>query len=77
MFGSRFFWRSVSTLVEVSKVAISCGIAEHQVRLADEHGKIIAAVLLGVLSDLGIAPQEQEVRIAVRRHLLLVSGEPV
>lgn len=62
-------------LTEVCKTAIACGIAERQVKLAEQHGAIIARVIVGVLGDLGVRQGDPEVRVAVRKHLALVSGE--
>lgn len=61
--------------VEVSKVAIACGIAERQIKLAEDHGRLIAQVISGVLGELGVDQQETNVRTVVRKHLMLVSGD--
>lgn len=60
-------------LVRVCAEAIKCGIAERQVKLAEEQGALIAQVLRGVIADLGLADDER-VPAIVRRHLALVSG---
>jgi hypothetical protein len=59
-------------LAEVCRTAIACGIAERQVRIAEEQGRLIAQVIAGVLGDLGIEQDSPEVRKTVRRHLALV-----
>ena len=59
-------------LVAVCATALKCGIAERQVKLAEQHGRLIAEVIRGVLSDLGVA-EEPDVGKVVRRHLKLVS----
>lgn len=59
-------------LVKVCKEAISVGIAERQVRLAEQTGQILAQVLKATLADpeLGLAPALQEVALrVVSRHL--------
>ena len=61
-------------LVDVCRVAIAAGVAERQVRLAEEQGKQIAAVILGVLQDLGVQGRE-EVPSLVRKHLVLVTKD--
>lgn len=38
------------------KMAVDAKIAERQVRLAEEHGRLVADVIRGALSDLGIDP---------------------
>ena len=60
-------------LVLVCRTAIAAGIAERQVRLAEETGKMIADVIKAVLKDLGVAnhPKANE---TVRKHLSLVAG---
>ncbi len=60
-------------LVRVCAVATSCGIAERQVQIAEEQGKLIARVISGVLSDLGVSLERQDVRVAVSRRLVQVS----
>jgi hypothetical protein len=57
----------------VAKACIECGIAERQIKLAEEQGELIARVLQGVLSDLGV-DDKPEVREVVRRHLTLVAA---
>jgi hypothetical protein len=61
-------------LVDVCRTAIACGIAERHVRLAEEQGKMIAGVISGVLSDLGVDRDAEEVRESMRKHLMLAAG---
>lgn len=61
--------------VEVCRVAIQCGLAERQVQIAEEQGRLIGEVLLATLADLGIDRNEMDVRLALRRRLLLAAGE--
>lgn len=61
-------------LVEVCKTAIACGLAERQVRLSEEYGRLIARVVMGVLGDLGVDVTSANAREAVRRHLTLVAS---
>jgi hypothetical protein len=60
-------------LVDACKTAIAAGIAERQVRVAEETGQMIATVIRGVLGDLNLtADQQRIVPSLVRRHLSLV-----
>lgn len=61
-------------LTEVCKTAIAAGIAERQVKLAEQHGHLIADVLRKVLADpeLGLTDAQRKVVPTVaRRHLSL------
>ena len=60
-------------LTKVAAAAITAGVAERQVRLAEQQGQLIAQVLRGVLADLGVADHPQAATV-VRRHLALVAG---
>lgn len=64
-------------LVDVCRVAIASGIAERQVKLAEDQGAVIAQVLRGVLADLGLDGAEDDKKVAkvLRKHLMLVSGD--
>lgn len=55
----------------VSRVAIAAGIAERQVRVAEQHASIFAAALRGMFEDLGVADHPKLGKI-VRRHLTLI-----
>lgn len=68
------YMRERKHLVEVSRAAIACGIAERQVRLAETHAKTIVRVLEGALSDLGIDARSEEARLVLRKHLELASS---
>lgn len=59
-------------LLKACKDAIACGIAERQIQLAEQTGKVIAQVLRATLADpeLGLPPDRQEVGLrVVSRHL--------
>lgn len=56
-----------------AKLCIDAGIAERQVRLAEQQGRLIAQAIRGILSELGVADRP-EVPAVVRRHLALVSA---
>lgn len=61
-------------LVSVCRTAIDCGIAERQVRIAEEQGRVIAGVIAGVLGDFGVAADADEVRQRVREHLTMIAA---
>ncbi len=59
-------------LVKVCHTAISCGLSERQVKLAESQGALIAELLGAVIADpeLGLSPRHQEVALNVAcRHL--------
>jgi hypothetical protein len=60
-------------LVTVCAKAIAAGVAERQVRLAEEQGSLIVKLLRGVLDDLGLA-DDPDARQVVARHLRLIDG---
>lgn len=60
-------------LVDVCRTAIGAGIAERQVRIAEQTGALIAKVITGVLEDLGVADRP-EVPAIVRRRLMAIEG---
>jgi hypothetical protein len=60
-------------MVNVCAKAIAAGIAERQVRVAEQHAAIFAAALRGMFEDLGVADHPKLGKI-VRRHLTLVQG---
>ena len=65
-------------LVHVAKVAIQCGIAERQVKLAEEQGAMIAQALRAVGEDpaLGLSSVQVEVfRVTVARVLRTLSTQ--
>lgn len=67
----QLYQRERKHYVEVCRVAIATGIAERQVRLAEQQGRIIVEVIRSTLQDLGIE-ETGEVRQAVGRHLRAV-----
>jgi hypothetical protein len=46
-------------LAQLCKVAIDAGLQEREVRLAEQHGALVAEVLRLVLSDLELTPDQQ------------------
>jgi hypothetical protein len=69
------YQRERKHLVEVSKVAIACGLAEHEVRLTEEDGRIIAGVFQAIEDDsqMAFTPEmRQRFRQTATRHLRAV-----
>ncbi len=57
--------------VNVSVKAIAAGIAERQVKLAEQQGALVATAIRGILEDLDVA-DHPDVGMVVRRHLSVV-----
>lgn len=67
--------RSVDRLARFSKMALDAGVAERQVRIAEQMGDMIARILDGVLTDLQLtASQREESPEIIRRHLALLTA---
>lgn len=60
-------------LADVAKTCVAVGIEERRVAIAEEQGRLLAAVIQGVLADLGVS-NHPEAPAVVRRHLTLVAG---
>jgi hypothetical protein len=59
----------------VAATALDAGIAERQIRLAEQYGHMIARLIQGILGDLQLTGAQQKlVPDAVRTHLLAVEG---
>jgi hypothetical protein len=56
-----------------AKLCIDAGIAERQVRIAEEQGQLIAKAIRGILEDLGVADNKETPGV-VRKHLQLVAA---
>lgn len=59
--------------MRIAKTCVDVGIDERRVRVAEQQGKLLADVIRGVLSDLGVL-DHPEAPAVVRRHLTLVAG---
>lgn len=67
---------ALDSLARYSKMAIDAGIAERQVRIAEQVGGMIGRLVQAVLGDLELTPGQQEAAPAiVRRHLTAIAGE--
>lgn len=61
-------------LVKVAKEAISAGIEERKVRLAEQQGALLAGVIKNILGDLNLSPEQQaKVGTVVPMHLRAVA----
>ena len=65
---------AMDRLVNYSKIAIACGIAERQVRLAEAHAQELAERMRRFALALGYEPADPKVRQALREAF---SGPPV
>lgn len=61
-------------LAQVAAACIKAGIEERRVRLAEQQGQLLAQVIRGVLTELGVPLEAEKTKKAVRRHLTLVEG---
>ena len=55
--------------VRVAKTCIEVGIAEREVRLAEQQGELIASVLVGTLQAFDIDPRSRRAREVIREQL--------
>ncbi|WP_113699708.1 hypothetical protein [Nonomuraea lactucae] len=68
------YHRERAHLAKVAKDALAAGIAERQVRLAEQQGALIVGVIQRILDDLSLtAEQRARVPEVVPRHLRAVS----
>jgi hypothetical protein len=69
------YMRERKHLVDVAKAAISAGIEERKVRLAEQQGALVAMVIRGILADLKLTPDQRElVAEVVPRRLRALAG---
>jgi hypothetical protein len=69
------YQRERKHLVEISKVAIACGLLEHEVRITKEQARILAGVFRAIGADPEMAfgsEQRQIFRAVATRHLRAV-----
>lgn len=66
------YQRERKHFADVAKTCIAVGIEERRITLAEQQGALLAQVIRGVLSDLGVADRP-EVATVVRKHLALVA----
>jgi hypothetical protein len=71
------YQRERTHLVAVCKAAISAGIEERRVKLAEQHGALLADVLRAVFADPELGMSDEQRRAApdvIRRHLAVVGA---
>jgi hypothetical protein len=64
-------------LAKYAKMALDAGVAERQVRLAEQQGAMIAEILRAVLTDLKVDLSAPDTRAVVRRHLMAAQPKDV
>lgn len=64
-------------LIMAAKAAIDAGVAERQVKLAEDQGKLLAMVVMKILNDPGLqlTPQQLALAPGIARHHLLEQAE--
>lgn len=68
------YYRERKHLVDVTKAAISAGIEERRVKIAEAQGALLVKVIRGILDDLGLSAEQQaRVQDVVPRHLRAVA----
>lgn len=68
---------AMNDLARFSQMAISLGIAERSVRLAEQYGETLGRLIKGILEDLDLSPEQMaNAPGVVRKHLVLVSTSP-
>jgi len=66
---------AMNDLARYSQMAISLGIAERAVKLAETYGILLGKLLKGVLDDLQLTPDQRErAPLIVRRHLIAIDS---
>jgi hypothetical protein len=74
---AREYRAAQDALVRYSQIAISLGIAERAVKLAETHAESIARLLNGIKTELGLSSAQLERwPVVVRRNLMLLDGIP-
>jgi hypothetical protein len=66
---------AMGDLARFSQMAISLGIAERAVKLAEQYGEMISRLIEGILADLELSTAQKKMApMIVRRHLLMIEG---
>jgi hypothetical protein len=61
----------------IAEAALRVGIEEKQVRIAERYGALLASLIAGILTDLALTPEQQELaRMCVPRRLLELEAPP-
>jgi hypothetical protein len=73
----QMYLRERDHLVRVAKTAIDAGVAEREVRLAENQGQLIAYAVMKMIDGLDLtAQQHQRARQLVSEHLRELSAAP-
>ena len=67
------YGRERDRLTRTAKICIDAGIDERRIRLAEQQGQLLARVIHGILTDLGVLSMPDTPHV-VRRHLQLAAG---
>jgi hypothetical protein len=70
------YHREREHLTKVARACLEVGIAERQVKLAEEQGALVAMAIRAILDDLQLSPEQAEAAPGiVRRHLSAIPTE--
>jgi hypothetical protein len=75
----RTFGDERDRVARIAEAALRAGVQERLVRLAEQYGELIANLIGGILSDLRLTDEQQELarEVVPRRLLELEPGESV
>lgn len=63
-------------LAKVASMALAAGVAERQVKIAEEQGALVALAIKAILADLGLTEEQaSQAPAIVRRHLSAIPTE--
>jgi len=70
--------KALNDLARFSQQAISLGIAERAVKMAETYADLLARLIQGILGDLELTPEQRaRAPMIVRRHLIAIDGGQV
>jgi hypothetical protein len=70
--------KRADSLARYSAQAISLGIAERAVKLAETYADLLARLIQGILGDLDLTPEQRaKAPLVVRKHLIAIDGGQV
>lgn len=70
----RLYGEERDRLIKVAKTCLDAGVAERQVRIAEQQGELVAGLLRRVLEGVGVDPSSELARQVVRRELTTLAG---
>jgi hypothetical protein len=69
------YFRERKNLASVAKMALDAGVAERQVQLQEEQGRLLANVIQAILNDLNLTVEQRTiVPGVVRKHMLAIEA---